>query len=114
MANDPYSPSPELVEGLAILNAHRSGWLWDDAGKHTQDVLRSDATAALTAAVAYRHPDGHPELVPWAQVQELVTAIKMLLEGGESSREGDWYYGLGSTLHTARAALAPFTQDSRI
>lgn len=81
MTSDPtYSPSPELVEACC-------------------EVAPTYARA-FTAAVAYRTPDGHPELVPWEQVRELVEAARYALDNGIT-----WDSG------RLRAALAPFTRE---
>lgn len=91
---DPYSPSPELVEAAV-------------RGKFAGPFLSVDtwAAATLTAAVAFRHPDGHPELVPWEQVRELVDAAQRVIDTHPLSPAG-----AGGRM-MLRAALAPFTQE---
>lgn len=107
---DPYSPSPELAYHVAGYRPDR----------------------ALEKAVAFRHPDGHPELVPWdeysAEVQELAAelirereqvrelvhhleAVCYAYEWTLKRPENTIRAALHLPLIDARAALAPFTQE---
>jgi hypothetical protein len=70
----------------------------------------------LTAAVAYRTPDGHPELVPWVEVEALVDAARGAREQIEwlvDHVAEDWAPEAESAaeydLANLVAALAPFT-----
>lgn len=73
-----YSPPPELVEA-----ADDAAWTAEHVGWNPLGIIQ--------AAVAFRHPDGRPELVPWEQVRELVenmqarvdTLTEALREHGE-------------------------------
>lgn len=81
MTSDPtYIPSPELVEApLRVLLRH-DGYPEDHypLAPQIDEDNRALTAAMLTAAVAYRHPTGDPELVPWEQVQELVDAARAI------------------------------------
>ena len=92
MVTDPYSPSPELVEQQRE---------WFGNPRHFQRDY-------LTAAVAYRNENGHPELVPYSQVRELVEAVeRMECDCLPYAHLPEYADG-----RCARcAALAPFTQE---
>ena len=92
MTTDPYFPSPELVD-YPVTSRH---------------VTKGDRRRILTAAVAFRHPDGHPELVPYSQVRELVEAVeRMECDCLPFAHLPEYADG-----RCARcAALAPFTQE---
>lgn len=91
---DPSSPSPELVEA-----ADDAAWTAEHVGWNPLGIIQ--------AAVAFRHPDGHPELVPWEQVRELVDAAQRVIDTHPLSPAG-----AGGRM-MLRAALAPFTQEPR-
>jgi len=102
---DPYSPSPELVEAAMIALDDQVA----EAGDY-DNFSNWRFARVMEAAVAFHHPDGHPELVPYSQVQELVDAARTLFEfagedwmGCPEPRIEDW--------DRLRAALAPFTQE---
>lgn len=112
-----YSPSPELVEAL-----------------RERGFYRADVYDTTRAAVAFRHPDGNPELVPWEQVRELVEAARDLglamadaalpycftprmhvqtMDGDVGEEECGECSGCiaSDDLARLRAALAPFTRE---
>lgn len=98
-----YEPSPELV-----------AWCLDSPDPFDPEPVRH----ALTAAVAYRTPDGHPELVPWEQVRELVDAAREAepwLDYLDTNHAPDWAPHeatiLTRDLTRLRDALTPFTQE---
>ena len=69
---DPYSPSPELVEAARHAAFPRYAYLDVEGGEERLLAEQAEKMrVTLTAAVAFRHPDGYPELVPWEQVPEL-------------------------------------------
>ena len=127
---DPYSPSPELVEAAA--RNLSLGNLSASESKENLEFLTAmfmpQAKLALTAAVAFRHPSGEPELVAWEQVRELVDAAqraddvvaalhKALPDDGATDGLAPSWWELGVEANGVRvhlrAALTPFTQEPR-
>ena len=108
MTTEPYTPSPELVEAcainVAIILGHAMKSVYPpQAAPNTVRITEQ----FLTAAVAFRHPDGHPELVPWEQVRELV-------EAAQEAESWVWSCGTEHAYADAdrlNASLVPFTQE---
>lgn len=108
-----YTPSPELVEDLvAFAEAHNEyeqcasqligGW------GEVADV-ENLFDHVLTAAVAYRTPEGHPELVPWVEVAALIEAARVAA-AALARPDVDFYRpAIAASL---RAALALWTQEA--